>query len=180
MIVGLTVLALGQTMAAGAICGAPFTPSQAKLQKFKDYATASSGGFTDRATVYWLTFQQGADFIPDEEIVIMIQVRPGTVISGHRVNNLPVKFGTEAFRAQHYPKRNQPASVGLGVIGVHSRTPNPARGLKEFQMWHELIDAQIQFGQAQKGYITGTIDLRLPTKDRTWLQGKFKAKLDGF
>lgn len=180
MLVGLAVLVLSQTKATGAICGAPFAPSQAKLQKFKDYATATSSGFTDRAEVYWLTFQRGAEFMPEEELIVIIQLPPGTRISGHRINNLPLKMGTEAFRAQHYPKRNQPASVGLGVIGIHTRTPKPARGLKEFQMWHELIDVQLRFGQIQKGQIAGTIDLRLPTKDRTWLQGKFTAELEGF
>jgi len=180
MLVGLTALFLGQTMASGAISGAEFAPTQAKLQKFKDDATASVGNFTDRANVYWLTFQRGDDFMPEEELQVMIQLRPGTKISGFKLNNYPVKMGTDAYRAQHYPKKNQPASVGLGIIGVHARTPNPARGFKDFQMWHDQIDAQIHFGSIQKGFITGTIDLRLPTKYRTWLQGNFKARLEGF
>lgn len=180
MLVGITALVLGQSMASGAISGAPFEPTQATLLKFQNDATATAGGFTDRANVYWLTFQRGDDFIPDEDLKVMIQVRPGTKISGLRLNNFAVRAGTDAYRAQHFPIRNQPASVGLGIIGVHAQTPNPARGLKGLQMWHDQIDARIHFGAIQKGTITGTIDLRLPTKDRTWLQGKFRAKLDGF
>lgn len=180
MIASFAALALGQSMASGAISGAPFAPTEATLQRFKNDATASSGNFKDRANVYWLTFQRGSDFIPDEELKIMIQVRPGTKISGYGLNNLPVKFGTDEYRAQHFPNRNQPASVGLGITGVHAKTPRPAPGLKDFEMWNDEIDCQITFGAISKGTITGTIDLRLPTSDRTWLQGRFRAKLEGF
>jgi hypothetical protein len=180
MIASFAALALGQSMASGAISGEPFAPSQATLQRFKNDATATSGKFTDRANVYWLTFQRGSDFMPEEELKVMIQVRPGTKIAGFRLNNLPVKFGTDEYRAQHYPTRNQAASVGLGVIGVHGRTPKPMRGLDDFKSWNEEIDCQITFGAISKGMISGTIDLRLPKSDRTWLQGRFRAKLEGF
>jgi hypothetical protein len=42
MLVGLTALLLGQTMASGAISGADFTPTQAKLQSSSSKAFSAS------------------------------------------------------------------------------------------------------------------------------------------
>lgn len=159
--------------ASGRVLGKPFTAVGAKLAVLGESTVTTEGKVRDRAQVYHLTLGSTNDFIPDDSVLIILQTDVKVPLSGKTFRMSGAKFGTDAYRAERFPRSN---SVGRGVIGVHA-TINFDKNPRT-EMWSDGYRGGITFGKAANGSQPGYVELQLP--DGSTLKGSFVAKIEKY
>lgn len=175
LMLGLAVAAsAGSGEPAGALAGRPFAAKAVELRSLGLNTVKVGGKIEDKAQAYVLEFKGTDEFMPDASMEVWFTVDVGTSLQNLKLTCRPVKFGTDAYRQQHY--KSGGSSVGRGISGVFYRLPSSGRSaISEHQ--NEEISAVVQFGKSQGGWIAGAIDLRLPADKKTYLRGSFTAKI---
>lgn len=150
---------------SGRLAGKSFVPTRVELQSLGLSKVTVADKVVDQSRQYILLFRTGKEFFADAEIKVWLTFDDGTPIAPRTWHWKPTSFGTDAHRAQSYPKKSSQGSVGRGITSVHYNPPS--------EMVQEGYSANLQLVKQVGRFVDGRIHLRLP--DGSFLNGTFRA-----
>lgn len=152
--------------AQGKIFGSRFKPSRFEAILLNRASISTPRGKEFAETVHFRISEGSDAYMPDKEVVLMLQLPSGTRLSGLKWHQRATKFGTEEHSKQFYPKGN---SLGWGVIGVNYSINSAERGKSRLET-SQTVGCNLAFGKQQGNKVAGQIEL--------WVDGG-KATLNG-
>jgi hypothetical protein len=166
---GVTAPKTKKVQNIGLVNGVKIVPDKVEVLELRNNTLKERGKVMEETRTWHIKFRQGGDFWPDKEIMIVLNQPIGTGLSGLKVSQKATKFGTDAYRAQHYPKDQ---GLAHGVTGAFFGYRKTGKDMIDTIIQNDEIRANLQFSKVTNGKVTIVVDLELPGK-RTWLKGKF-------
>lgn len=153
----------------GLVDGVKIVPDLVEVLQLQNGSLKQDGKVTEQSRTWHIRFRQGGDFWPDKEIMIILNQPERATLSGLKVNQKATKFGTDAYRAQHYANGQ---SLAHGVTGAFFGYKKKGEDMIDTIIQNDEIRANLQFSKVTNGKVTIIVDLELVGK-KTWLKGKY-------
>jgi hypothetical protein len=155
---------------AGVLGGKNFFPSRVILKRLGKTSVASFGKTHDESVQHTLSFESGDDFMPDHQIELWLVYDDGHPLAPRVWHWKPTKFNTDAWQKQSYPVEHPGGGVARGITCIMTS--------RKQGIFQDSFSANLQFDKVVGDTVYGSIALMLPDSQHSYLNGRFKAKIE--